>query len=254
MHNWMDVLAILLMCGSLSIIAYKRSVLTRNGSISAFIVGAVIGIMGDVTWVILLLIFFLTSFTATRYKFDFKKKRGLQEGRAGERGAKNVLANGAVPVAIAVLSFPNDFYPVFTKDIGSILFLSAIAVAASDTMASELGIFSKRVYLITNRRRVRAGTDGGISLMGQGWAFAAAGYTGILGILMFYFSGLLDGLTVHLGILILLVTFIGFLGCQIDSVIGATLERRRFVSKLSNNLISIGIGTALMWGVLTWIG
>jgi uncharacterized membrane protein len=37
----------------------------------------------------------------------------------------------------------------------------------------------------------------------------------------------------------------GFLGCMVDSMIGATLERRRLVSKLGNNIISMTIGSAL---------
>jgi uncharacterized membrane protein len=37
----------------------------------------------------------------------------------------------------------------------------------------------------------------------------------------------------------------GFLGCQIDSVIGATLERRGKIGKLGNNLASIGLGTLI---------
>ena len=37
----------------------------------------------------------------------------------------------------------------------------------------------------------------------------------------------------------------GFFGCQIDSVIGATLERKGMIGKLGNNFASISLGTLL---------
>jgi uncharacterized membrane protein len=37
----------------------------------------------------------------------------------------------------------------------------------------------------------------------------------------------------------------GFFGCQIDSVIGATWERKGKIGKLGNNFVSIAIGTLL---------
>lgn len=250
MSYYPDVLIVLGLCGGLSLITYLKRVLTPGGSVVAFTVGMIIGIMGDITWVVLLLIFLITSFLATRHRFDLKKRQGVQEGKRGERGASNVLANGVIPVVIAVFSFENDFYPYFDKETGSILFICAIAVAAADTLASELGVFSARVYLITTRKRVRPGTDGGVSWKGQGWALVAAAYTGFLGVLIFHLAGIAG---FHVGI-VTLVIGIGFLGCQIDSVIGATLERRGHVSKLTNNLVSIALGTAIAWGVLTWIG
>jgi uncharacterized membrane protein len=45
----------------------------------------------------------------------------------------------------------------------------------------------------------------------------------------------------------------GFTGCQIDSIIGATLENRGYVSKLTNNLMSIALGTIIAWLVIIWI-
>jgi uncharacterized membrane protein len=39
----------------------------------------------------------------------------------------------------------------------------------------------------------------------------------------------------------------GFFGCQVDSVIGATIERRGKIGKLGNNFISIASGAALAW-------
>jgi uncharacterized membrane protein len=47
---------------------------------------------------------------------------------------------------------------------------------------------------------------------------------------------------------------IGFLGCQVDSVIGATLERRGLVNKKTNNLISTVSGAILAYLILLAAG
>src|SRR2546427_8831782 len=95
-----------LMCGALSALAYYRNVLTWDGSVAAFVVGLLIGVFGDVTWLFLVLFFLLSSFVATRYRFALKEALGVQEGRRGERGSSNVLANGIAPVAVPALSSP----------------------------------------------------------------------------------------------------------------------------------------------------
>jgi uncharacterized membrane protein len=43
------------------------------------------------------------------------------------------------------------------------------------------------------------------------------------------------------------VAGLGFLGCQIDSVLGAVLENRGLLNKGSVNALSIIAGVALMW-------
>jgi len=56
-------------CLLLSSLAYYKHILTKAGTIAAFFVGLIIGILGDVTWLILLLFFLVSSFAATRYRF-----------------------------------------------------------------------------------------------------------------------------------------------------------------------------------------
>ncbi len=47
---------------------------------------------------------------------------------------------------------------------------------------------------------------------------------------------------------------IGFLGCQIDSVLGATLERRGLMSKKTVNLVSTASGAILSYLILVAAG
>lgn len=241
------------LCGALSAMAYRREVLTWDGSLAAFVVGMVIGVFGDVTWLFLLLFFLLSSFLATRYRFALKEAMGVQEGARGERRSTNVLANGIAPMAVAAASLilPAEF----PKEIAGTVFLSTLACAGADTLASEIGVLSRRTYLITNLKPVPAGTDGGVSPLGQASAFGAALYTALVGWSVLSVFARMYDLTPTMPVsatFLLIPTFVGFVGCQIDSVIGATLERRGLVNKKTNNLVSTSIGAILAYALVLW--
>lgn len=235
-----------LFCAVMAVATYWRRVFDLSGALAAFVVGMVIGVCGHVLWLAVLLVFLGTSFGATKYRFEWKKSEGLQEGVSGERSWRNVTANGAIPAGIALASFLAEWAspegPMLPKDIASYLFVSAIAVAASDTAASEIGIVDPRVYLITTFERVRRGVDGGISLTGQLAAFVAAAYTSVAAYVVFAFfdDSLLAGPAT-----LFVPMLCGFLGCQVDSLIGATWERAGRIGKLGTNFLSIALATSL---------
>ena len=236
-------------CMAMAAASYYRKVFDLSGSLLAFVVGMIIGICGSVIWLLLLLVFLVTSFGITRYRLDWKRKEGLQEGKSGERTWRNIAANGAVPSIIAFASFLSEAAAsggpdaaIFSKDTASFLFVTSVAVAAADTAASEIGIIDPRVYLITTFKRIKRGTDGGVSLTGQIVAFVAAAYTSAIAYVAFsaFDTDLLAGPRT-----LLIPMLCGFLGCQIDSVIGALWERRGRIGKLGNNFISISFGAFL---------
>ena len=234
------------LCGVLCYLAYIKSVLTLDGTLAAFAVGLVIGIFGDVTWLFLLLFFLLSSFLATRYKFALKEAMGVQEGAKGERHASNVLANGVAPMAVAVVSLFN--LGILPRAVSGVVFLSALAVAGADTIASEIGVLSKNAYLITTFEKVTPGTDGGVSWLGQLCAFGAALYTALVGYLVLALLARTYGFPPTMTeqpVLLLIPAFVGFVGCQIDSVVGATLERKGYIGKTTTNLIATSLGGIL---------
>jgi len=224
---------VLALCAALSLLSWKLGLLTVDGSLAAFAVGMVLGILGGIGWLLLLVLFAFTGFLVTKYKMDLKVKRGVQEGRKGERNYRNVLANGAVPMAIAVLTFLAGL----EGELSALVYMSAVCVAAADTTASELGVLSDRTYMITTFRRVPPGVDGGVSLYGTAWAVAASAFAALVGWVVI--MGTVPSA------LVLIPIAMGVLGCFIDSVIGATLETKGWVTKLWNNITSMAVGAAI---------
>jgi uncharacterized protein (TIGR00297 family) len=195
--------------------------------------GMIIGVFGGIGWLFVLILFALTGFLVTRYKMDLKVKKGVQEGKRGERSYRNVLANGAVPALVAVVSYIGGW----EGQIPVLVYLSAICVAAADTTASELGILSDRAYMITTFKKVTPGVDGGVSLYGTAWALMASIFAALVGWVA------IMGTVPEISVLIPIV--MGISGCFIDSLIGATLETKGLVSKLWNNVTSMAFGAVV---------
>lgn len=234
---WMEIIAILALSALLSFLAYKMDLLTRSGCISAAVMGMAIGFCGSLSWLLLLIVFTLLGFTATKIGLSRKREKGLQEGTHGERSYKNVLGVGLPCCVFAVIN-------VITQDAHyyymMIAYISSIAVAAADTAASELGTKDSNVYLITTLKRVEPGTDGGISRFGTIVSLIASVIVTIVGWGVINLS--------YDDIFILIPMAAGFIGCMLDSVVGATLETWGYVSKYGNNCITGIAGAAI--GVL----
>jgi uncharacterized protein (TIGR00297 family) len=231
-------LLILGVSAALLLVILAKRLFTPWGSFFAFCMAMVIGLFGGLNALILLMILLATSVVATRYKFHLKRRLGVQEGRRGERGVGSLLANGGTAMLIVVLADPS--IGLLSPASASVAYTAAIAVAGSDTIASELGVLSKKAYLITTFKRVKPGTDGGISLPGTSWAILAALYISVTGYFM-----LMRG---YYGPEVILIPLCaGIFGCMLDSVIGATLERGKRIGKNGNNFVSITAGAVVAW-------
>lgn len=218
----------------------RANILDKQGIIAAALLGLFVGFLGHWTWLLLLLCFLLSSHIATKWRFEEKTERGLNESSDGHRGWVNVAANGGMPALVALLTFlVNDW------ESGLWMFAAAVAVATSDTWASEIGCLDHRVRMITTLKPCEAGVNGGFSPNGQLAAAAGGlliGASALVASLVMFSTSISDQIVIA-GI----VAGLGFLGCQIDSILGAVLENRGFLTKGSVNALSIIAGVALMW-------
>ncbi|MEC7686524.1 MAG: DUF92 domain-containing protein, partial [Candidatus Thermoplasmatota archaeon] len=164
---------------------------------------------------------------------------------------KNVLANGAAPSIVAILSWLGD---------GDWYFLGmacCASVALSDTLASEIGSLDPRTRSIINLEAVPPGTNGGMSPTGTFAALSGSLIIATVTALMIPYSH--DGfhhdatlLADSRGLAFVLITIVGWIGCQVDSVLGALLENKGYIGKHSVNFLATLSGA--MMAFMAWGG
>lgn len=207
--------------------AYKTKALDWRGTVSAALLGLAVLELGGVYPFLALLTFVVLGVLATKYRYEEKKKRGVAQSNGGVRSWGNVLGNGLAVVLFLViekLTMMDTFWA------GT---FSAIATVNGDTLASELGkVFGKRPRLITNLRPVKPGVNGGVSLAGELFALI-----GSLVIALFALP-----LTEYKGQMLLAVVIGGFIGVNLDSLIGATLENWGVTDNNSTNFLASLLG------------
>lgn len=216
--NWEYVILLFIV----GVFTYKRKALDIWGTIAMIIMGLIIIFSAGISWLLLILIFLILSLVATKYSKYYKQNLGIYEGK---RTTKNVISNGIV--AFIMAAFGGYYLPL----VGG--FIGAIATANADTLASEIGILQKP-RLITTMRKVDPGTDGAISVLGTLVGIIGAGIIGLAAFLL----GIISDPFLSLKI----ATISGTLGCFMDSILGAVLERRNFINNEHVNLLATVTG------------
>ncbi len=222
----------------LGYLAYRVRIADISATLSATLLGVVIIISSDEGWVLffILLAFFLLGSMFTRYKYNFKFARGIAEEKRGMRGYKNVFSNSLAALSLAVAY---GIFPSYAKVLLP-AYLGSVATACGDTLASEIGeTYRGEPRMITTFRKVRSGTDGAVSYLGEWAAFFGASIIALFAYLLIKndFS------------LLLAVIAGGFIGTNIDSVLGATLQQKGYLSNNGVNLFAT-ISGAIVSGLL----
>lgn len=217
-------------------LAYRLRIADISAMLSATLLGVVIIISSGIAWFFALLIFFFTGSIFTRYKYNYKLARGIAEEKRGMRGYKNVFSNSLAALSLAVA------YGIFPSHAEVLLpaYLGSVATACGDTLASEIGETNKgEPRMITTFKKVRSGTDGAVSHLGEWAAFFGASIIALFAYLLIKndFS------------LLVAVIAGGFIGTNIDSVLGATLQRKGYLSNNGVNLFAT-ISGAIISGTL----
>ena len=208
-------------------LSYKLKFLTIDGALMAFILGSILFGFGGIPFAVPILVFFL--FSSLLSFVGKKKKKPLESlyAKTGKRDLYQVNANGgiaAIVVLVGYLFSMNTIYPVY---------LVAIAAATADTLATELGVFSKKKpRLITNLRQVRPGTSGAISFLGS---FAALLGSTIIAMIGYLINPEKIGIDTEPQVVLGIVIIAGFISSFIDSILGATVQGQ-YNCTVCNNL------------------
>lgn len=201
--------------------SYSHRSLTNTGIAAAFVTGLIHSLPPSNIFLVLIVIFYLTSSKATKFKEDLKSKKtktardtNVLTTSHTQRTHIQVLANSIVAsILIIALIFTKDN---FTQDILKAGVISQYAAVIADTWSSELGILSKRdPFLITSFKSVPPGTNGGISKTGLLSGLAGASLISAASVVTYNESRIL---------LWVYFSFTGLLGSIIDSILGAYLQ------------------------------
>ncbi|OPX63668.1 MULTISPECIES: TIGR00297 family protein [unclassified Methanoregula] len=205
--------------------AFRAKTADLSGLFSAALVGIILLVFAapqGPQWFLIMLTFFILGSAATKYKYEYKKRIGVEQGRGGARGYRNVFANGIVAAAAAVL------FGVFQNPVFVVMYVGSVASAAADTLASEIGVTGGTPRLITTFRQVPIGTNGGVTVTGETVALAGGSVVSVVAML-------LNVITFPMMVICIIA---GFVGTNVDSLVGATFENRGFWGNAGTNLMA----------------
>jgi uncharacterized protein (TIGR00297 family) len=219
------------------------------GVLILFLFGLELGYVG----VLALFVFFIFGNLATRYKYEKKAMLGVAEGNKGMRDINNVLGNGLSPLIFAVL------FAVSSQSHNTLFLLGfsgSVATACADTFSTEIGQAEGKPRLITTLEKVPVGTNGGVSLPGFGAALLGSSLISLVCLAFVSYSVETQIRTTFFSVCLLS----GFLGCVVDSFLGATVEDRNplrlnkhhvnILATLSGGIVAILLGYSFEVGIV----
>jgi uncharacterized protein (TIGR00297 family) len=215
---------VLLLLGSGMFFSVKAGKLTDAGALTGGLLGLAIFLGAGFTGLAMLGTFFIAGSAATSWKINYKISQGLAEENKGRRTAYQALANAGVAGLLGLLS---GWLPAHAE-LFRVMLAASFASATSDTLSSELGnIYGRRYYNILTLKPDERGLNGVVSIEGTLWGLAGSGLIGMLYGLGFGWNGA-----------VVCVVLAGIIGNLADSVLGATLERRHYLTNDAVNFLN----------------
>lgn len=194
--------------------ARRARSLSTSGALAAACVGTLCMAAGT-GWGVLLIAYFLAASLLSR--LGRREKARLTGGvvaKTGARDARQVIANGGVYTACLVIA---PFCPDHVATLLRAAALGALAASSADTWATEIGtLYGGAPRSLLTLRRVAPGTSGGVSAAGSLALIAGAAFVALLA----------KVLGVPVAVVVVIVA--GAAGAFADSVLGATVQERRW--------------------------
>ncbi len=197
--------------------------LNKGGILLSVLLGILIYYLGGIESLALIFSFLIFSVFVTRFGYYEKKEMGIYEY---ERGWKNVLSNGIVPV-IALFLYSNGVVPILA-------YIGSVAAITADKFSSEIGVFDEKpIYLLT-MKEVKPGTNGAVSPLGLFSSLIGAFLIAVVAYFLYSIS--------YFDMLIVIIA--GFAGSFADSLAG-TLEEKGIGTKETSNIVGSIVGFLL---------
>lgn len=185
--------------------------LSRGGAASATALGTLATLAGW-SWAVLLVAYFAASSALSHWKRAAKEARtGAVVAKGGARDAWQVLANGGVfgGAALASIVLPHPAWLAVAA--------GALAASSADTWGTEIGTVAGGIpRSLLGGRAVPPGTSGAISVAGSLATLAGAAFIALLATALGWDDVMLPALVG------------GTVGAFVDSLLGATIQQRRW--------------------------
>jgi len=203
--------------GAVALAAYRLRSLTRSGAGAAVFVGTLSFACGGLLVAAAILLFFISGTVLSKARTAAADIARRSAPKPGQRDAAQVLANGGIAVACAVvgaavaaLGWPHAMRWMVAA-------VCALAAASGDTWSTEIGsLLGGPTRLITTMCPAPAGTSGGVSFGGTVAAPIGGAFVGLAGFVASNRIGPIAWLV--------LTALAGLAGSAIDSLLGATVQ------------------------------
>lgn len=206
---------------AISLLARRARSLDNAGAAAAAVTGT-LALLAGWRWGVLLVVYFASASALSH--FGATKKEAYTSSvveKGGTRDAWQVIANGgvfAIAAALAVL-VPQHEQRWLALGIG------ALAASASDTWATEIGtLYGGPPRSILGWSPVPVGMSGGVTAVGALAAIVGAVFIGL--------ASLALGWAIRVAVASVIG---GIAGSTLDSVLGATLQQRRWCDRCNRS-------------------
>ncbi|HEX9985361.1 MAG TPA: DUF92 domain-containing protein [Thermoanaerobaculia bacterium] len=236
----------LLVNGALALVGFFTKSVDFSGALGGWVLGTILILGAGWPLYATLLAFFILGTLTTKLGYAKKARAGLAQEKGGRRGFSHAFANVGVAAICAIATTRLARMELAERELMFIpLFMgiAALATAAADTTASEIGqLLGKRAFLPLTLRRVPVGTEGAISVEGTLAGLAGAFVVAAIG-----------AWCVHVAyaypvdvMLVATLTACAFLGSYVESVVGSWNRKRATpVPNGALNFFNTAIGALL---------
>jgi uncharacterized protein (TIGR00297 family) len=208
--------------------------MTASGFFSGVVLSSITGAFGGPAMFAALTAFWMTAEGATRVGWTQKASQGIAQSTGGRRRARHAFSKLGIPALLTIFEritpTPRPF---------ELAAFSALAAAACDTVATEIGKLSKEnPRQIPFRKPVPPGTPGGMTLLGWGAGIAAAAIV----VLAAWLAGASLALP-EVALILIAAILAGF----VESAIGGFLIPRGLIGKSALNFVLSATAAWIAW-------
>jgi uncharacterized protein (TIGR00297 family) len=218
----------------LGALAWRAKTMTASGFFSGVVLSSITGAFGGPAMFAALTAFWMTAEGATRVGWTQKASQGIAQSTGGRRRARHAFSKLGIPALLTIFEritpTPRPF---------ELAAFSALAAAACDTVATEIGKLSKEnPRQIPFRKPVPPGTPGGMTLLGWGAGIAAAAIV----VLAAWLAGASLALP-EVALILIAAILAGF----VESAIGGFLIPRGLIGKSALNFVLSATAAWIAW-------